>query len=767
MPDWVRDYHVVWNEPSRDSSDSMPCGGHDIGLNVWVENGEILFYIDRSGSFDENNQMLKLGRIRVRLKPNPFAAGGAFSQELNLTEGCVELRGHSADNAVHVRVWVDVHRPIIHVDVQGNKPLQMEAAYESWRTADHPLSQAERMACLSFLLTDPEKIPLNTYADTFEPGIDSFVWFHRNRPDDLVFHKEVEQQGLGEVRDRLWNPQENLTFGGRLSGTNLRYLGQRQGRYQLTPFTAWVYESAQPAMTCSLQIGLHAAQANDRDEWRRGLQATEAEAAAISLGDRWEANRGWWAAFWERSHIVLRPGQARADDRVWQAGRNYQLFRYLMGCNAAGAYPTKFNGGLWTYDPHLVASHYTMATPDFRQWGGGSFTAQNQRLLYWPLLKSGDLDLFKAQFEFYRRGLANAELRTRVYWGHDGASFAEQVENFGLPLGDLYQHRWGGGGLGPRASGEPGWLDNAWCEDQYDTVFEFCLMILDTEQYFGADIGDYLPLIHSSLTFYDRHYRWERMRRKGAELDPQGRLEIFPGTACETFKRATNPVSTVAALRAVLTRLLERPAGSAGDEHRDDWQAMLATIPDLPTAEKDGHSLFVPAEAWERINNGEFPQLYALFPYKLTGIGKPDFEVALNTWRYGTDLYAPHSNECWHQDPIFCARLGLTDEAARLTSERLADAPTRFPAFWGMGHDWTPDLDHPGAGAIALQEMLIQTDGRAIRLLPAWPKDWDVAFRLHAPFQTVVEGEYRDGRWVSLTITPEERWNDVVATDEE
>ena len=59
--------------------------------------------------------------------------------------------------------------------------------------------------------------------------------------------------------------------------------------------------------------------------------------------------------------------------------------------------------------------------------------------------------------------------------------------------------------------------------------------------------------------------------------------------------------------------------------------------------------------------------------------------------------------------------------------------------------------------------MLIQTDGREIRLLPAWPRDWDVAFKLHAPFQTVVEGEYRDGQWVSLTVTPEDRRKDIVA----
>lgn len=49
------------------------------------------------------------------------------------------------------------------------------------------------------------------------------------------------------------------------------------------------------------------------------------------------------------------------------------------------------------------------------------------------MLKSGDFDLMKSQFDFYLRLLPTAEARTRTYWGHAGACFTEQMENFGLP----------------------------------------------------------------------------------------------------------------------------------------------------------------------------------------------------------------------------------------------------------------------------------------------------------------------------------------------
>ena len=58
---------LIWRTPSTDSSASMPCGGGDIGMNVWVEDGDVLFYISRSGTFDEHNCLLKQGRIRLRL----------------------------------------------------------------------------------------------------------------------------------------------------------------------------------------------------------------------------------------------------------------------------------------------------------------------------------------------------------------------------------------------------------------------------------------------------------------------------------------------------------------------------------------------------------------------------------------------------------------------------------------------------------------------------------------------------------------------------
>jgi hypothetical protein len=73
-----------------------------------------------------------------------------------------------------------------------------------------------------------------------------------------------------------------------------------------------------------------------------------------------------------------------------------------------------------------------------------------------------------------------------------------------------------------------------------------------------------------------------------------------------------------------------------------------------------------------------------------------------------------------------------------------------------------PDQDHGGILLKAFQAMLMQTDGRKIYLMGAWPKEWDVDFKLHAPYNTTVSGTIRNATLKSLTVTPPSRRKDIV-----
>ncbi|WP_217937986.1 DUF5703 domain-containing protein [Bacteroides acidifaciens] len=747
---WSQHANVVWNTPSRNSSESMPCGGGDIGMNIWVEDGDILFYVSRSGTFDENNCQLKQGRFRLRLSPNPFKENKSFRQELKLKDGYVEVEAEGAQ----IQFWVDVFHPVIHVEIANSQPLHTEVSYENWRYQERPVRKGEGQQC-SYKWAPPKGTVTSadfvSLKDNASGRNNQLVFYHRN-PEQTVFDVAVAQQGMGEVKSQMMNPLKNLTFGGTLFGENLEFTNTTDGIYAGTDYRAWNFRSSKATRKEQFYIVLHTEQTETTTQWEQGLQtaleriAPKGKNSAKTIVQDKKQTRSWWHSFWQRSFIV-------AEGEAQEITRNYTLFRYMLGCNAYGSVPTKFNGGLFTFDPCHVDEKQSF-TPDYRKWGGGTMTAQNQRLVYWPMLKSGDYDMMSAQFDFYNRMLKNAELRSRIYWQHDGACFSEQIENFGLPNPAEYGFK------------RPDWFDkgleyNAWLEYEWDTVLEFCQMILETKNYADADITPYLPLIESSLTFFDEHYRMLASRRGRKALDGDGHLILFPGSACETYKMTNNASSTIAALRTVL-------------ETYGKKKEMLKTIPPIPlryievndslnpASTPELRQTISPAVSWERINNIETPQLYPVFPWRIYGVGKEKLEVARNTYFYDPDAIKFRSHTGWKQDNIWAACLGLTEEAKRLSLAKLSDGTHRFPAFWGPGYDWTPDHNWGGSGMIGLQEMLLQTNGEQILLFPAWPKEWNVHFKLHAPDKTTVEVTLKDGKVKDLKVLPESRKKDII-----
>jgi len=713
----------TWISPSHNSSESMPCGGGDIGLNVWVENGDLLFYVSRSGAFDENNTMLKQGRFRVRLSPNPFLNVPDFRQTLKLNDGYVQISA----NGTTVQLWADVFKPVIHIDIQSKKAINSEVRYESWRYDDRLIRKGEGDQG-SYKWAPPKG--LTTIKDSISTAGNSVTFFHRN-PENTIFDVTVTQQGLESVKSQMYNPLCHLTSGGRMWGKNLAFVGVEKGIYNNTDYQAWVFKSQKPTTNQTVNIALEVSQAENTAQWNASLNKT---IASINAKTDRKQSVAWWNEFWNRSFIHI-------DGEAEKFSRNYTLFRYMLGCNAHSQWPTRFNGGLFTFDPALTDSAIKF-TPDYRRWTGGTFTAQNQRLVYWPMLKSGDYDALKAQFDFYNRILKNAEIRTKTYWGHGGACFTEQLENFGLPNPSEYGWK------------RPDYADkgveyNAWLEYEWDTVLEFCQMILETKSYANADISGYKPLIESCVSFFDEHYRYLAQHRGRKALDGDGKLILFPASGCETYKMANNPASTIAALQRVLKSL--------GND------SLLKRIPEIPLRTINGKAMISPAKTWERVNNVESPQLYPVFPWRIYGVGKDSLEIARNTYLYDTDALKFRSHVGWKQDNIFAACLGLTDEAKRLNTLKLADGPYRFPAFWGPGFDWSPDHNWGGSGMIGLQEMLLQTteDGR-ILLFPAWPREWNVHFKLHAPQNTTVEAELKNRKVTVINIVPEIRRKDII-----
>ncbi|MEI7423728.1 MAG: DUF5703 domain-containing protein [Prolixibacteraceae bacterium] len=810
----IDQYNVVWNSQSKNSGESMPLVGGDIACNVWVENGELLFYMSRSGSFSENGTYLKLGRVRIKLSPNPFSNDATFRQELKLKNGFIEIEGKSPSLRAGIRVWVEVLRPVIHVDIDASKPVGVEASYESWRTEDRELPFSpggERFACFNLEGYPGKVMEVKDEIGFLNHGV---LFYHRNPAQKLIPEILIKQQGLEASADKITDDLKDRTFGGYLSGKGFSPSGEGAGTYLFTEFKFWKIKSDQPRQQHQLTVVTNIEQAAQLSDWKDHLFKL---AAVENQQADFKKTTTWWNNFWERSWIIVSPGKSDAGkidsgkpkigkseigksnvgkpengnpalqekgksdlgNPVLQMARNYQLFRYQLGGNAFGEYPTKFNGGSLTVDPGLIEKEHAY-NPDWRKWGGSVFTAQNQRLLYWPMLKSGDFDAILPQFELYRKGLPGATARVATHFGHAGAVFCEYTSVPGLAFGDgwgwdnpKYRNRGTEIPFGdPRVTGARGYDDlvekgemaNPSVAYHWESQVEHAYMILEYHRFSGLDISQYMPFIKSAVLFFDEHYQLREKMRTGKPLDQNGKLVIYPSTSCESYRGAKNPSDLIAGLRACLKSMLELDEKLLSKKDKDYYRGFLNRIPDYTFGEVNGLRIIQPAESWLKESNVELPQFYPLFPFNQFQLGDKEMQTFKNAYQVAP-AFRKGNIISWHQDGIMFARMGMTKEAANYNTRKLADSNRRYPTFWGPGHDWTPDHNQGGAGMIGLQEMLMQTIGDKILLFPAWPKEWDVNFKLHAPKNTTVEVNFKNGEIVFLKVTPATRKKDVVVSD--
>ena len=767
---YLDEYNIVWNSQSKNSAESMSVGGHSIGCNVWVENGDVLFYAQRSGSFTENNEYHKLGRFRLKLTPNPFTNSDKFKQELKLHEGYVEITGQVGENEVKVDLWIEAQRPVIHIDIESNVELNSEVLYENWRTETSHLNTeinyGPAFGCFSWICYPDSIFRYKDFTDFENNGV---LFYHRNRDDKLLIDYIIKQQGLENVEEKIVDTQKGRTFGGFVKGNGFKPAGKKSGKYFETEHTAWSLKSEQAKKKHSVKIYTNVGQYDCIQGWNTDLKNLVDEDVSDKVAK--QNTLDWWANFWNKSRIKINSGNKEKDKVAWELARNYQIFRYQLGCNFYGEYPTKFNGGNFTFDPNLVfekgnpnKNTFTpCGTPDWRAWGGGSFTAQNQRLLYWPMLKTGDFDGMLTQFDFYKKALPSAIARVEKYWNHKGACFTEQIENFGLPIAA------GWGWSEPNAKRRQrtketlhGTMVNPAIQYHYESQLEFSFMILEYFRYTGSDISDYMDFIKNSIVFFDEHYQMRSRELTGKPLDENGKLVITPSTACESYKGAVNPVDACAGLIACTNSLLALPDQYITESEKEYFKKLLHRIPDLSFNNIDGDKIIKPAHSWTHYRNNETPQFYPLFPFNLFELATDSTEIDVfkNTWKHGK--FNKEIIWSWRQDGIFYARMGMTEKAKWYNTEKLKSSDQRFPTFWGPGFDWVPDHNWGGAGMIGLQEMLMQTNGENILLFPAWPLDWDVDFKLHAPQNTIVEGELKDGKLKSLNVQPESRKKDII-----
>lgn len=743
------DCNVTWDAPGGDSFGSMPLGNGDVGANVWVEdNGDLVFYLSKVDAFDAGHLLPKLGRIRLRL--DPALDVDDFRQTLVLRDAAIEVR----TGDVQLRVWIDAQQPVVRVQGTSATPRQATLAFESLRRMQE----------------DTKPLPgSGTVGVLFHDRQDRLAWCYRNQSS--AWAERLRAQNSPEMVAKAKDPILSRTAGGVLRAAN----------FKRSAPDALVSERPLTTFDCSVRILCN--QPGSPQAW-----LAEAERP---LKSDWAAHQDYWREFWNRSHIfVSRCGEGKvqldqcrftqfpqgskayegrkeigAALNAFQLSQRHALERFCQAAASRGAVPPPYNGSIFTMDmpagvmgfdkpkPHPVS-------PDGRDWAVLSFMWQNTRHPYWSMPARGDYDTIVPGMIFVRDGLEIGRDRCKKLLGMDGAFIMEASwwHNVGV-------FNW---------EGMPGHL-------RYHQLATIELPAIMAETYEHTRDAKFLnevllPCAEAGLDYYASRF---------TKRDARGRMRMAGVGCAETYQGVDNPCTEIGCLKYLLTKLL---SFEIDDARRAKWSKLLEEMPDVPLRRIRGMDLLAVGEDYDSGREiCESPELYSIYPFRQVWLGQPEllanarqsFHVR-NISLDGTDDKQPVETGGWQSAPVQAAYLGLAREAARLASINFNDqfihwtdnvdpsAPfpqrprARFPAFWECKMDGTPDNDHGANSVNTLQSMLLQSDGRKIFLLPAWPEDWDVSFKLTATFNTTVECVYRNGRVQSLNVTPASRRADLV-----
>jgi len=198
-------YNVVWESPSKDATGQMPLGNGDIAAGVYaIEDGDLYLLLAKNDAYNYNGDLFKTGRVRVALKPNPFAKGKPFRQTLDLPTGSIRIEA----DGVSLLIWADANRPVYHVQVDSPNPISVTAWPEFWKRIDSCKNNSSR-APIKGVTQDVRVVRKGRILWYFAVG------------DRSVFPAELKYYDVPEMAVDHLDPYRFNTFGNLLESPDL------------------------------------------------------------------------------------------------------------------------------------------------------------------------------------------------------------------------------------------------------------------------------------------------------------------------------------------------------------------------------------------------------------------------------------------------------------------------------------------------------------------------------------------------------------------
>lgn len=733
---------LVYEQPAPAPVQGQPIGNGRMGTMVWTSPGAIEFQINRVDVFAVNrNHRGKRGgvpgradycsgcaRITVDVGGTPFEAGETFLQRVSLYDAECTVGG----NDVSVRCFVSAAADVLVLEVDDQR-----AAPRSLQVKVSMLREPE--------VTTGEHVARSTFAD----GADRVVLAQRFQEREHDHASAVAATIVGEgITVEAPSAQERVLVAPAARGTRT------------------ILISSAAAWDSQADVGAAAS----------GILS---EIAQRPVEDLRREHRAWWSEFWSRSfvHLASEDGAAEFMERL----RTLQL--YYLASSSRGALPPKWNGSIFA-----VAG-------DARSWGA-QFWVWCTEASYFLLYAADAVELTDPFFTMYVNQIPAAQEAARQRWDARGAYFLEAgpfdgpvvlPEEIAREYQDVYLGRKTVNDLSPAAR----------ALGQYECVLT---QFADGHGFRGVS-GRYSFVSHiahsgSKVAMQAwRRYRYTGDRqwlRTHAYPLLRETVEFYRGLASKgddglyhltvglnQFEGGFGTIDGLIDLGAIrgTAPLAIRAAEILGVEAelRAKWEEFLENLVPYPMSSDPGTYGVVKdceVDVWASGTPGDVPHtryvgelhetiLFPVFPFENWTLETHDPEVdrIVRTLAGLNMFHAGMVEGRWNDSgmgsrlntPIMAARMGLGEVLPPMLANHYRQyqpLPNGFSLFEGATDQ---SIEHLGVNAMALNEALLQSvsprpgEPEVIRVFPAWPLEWDAAYRLLARGGFLVSSAIREG----------------------
>jgi len=451
------------------------------------------------------------------------------------------------------------------------------------------------------------------------------------------------------------------------------------------------------------------------------LLGSDATAANLTA-----AHLQWWHDYWSKVNLIrLQSADGSAD----YMENLRTIFLYVEGATERGTFPTSQAGT----NPLFNFSR------DSQSWGGGHYWFWNLRMQLDANRGAGNADFNLPRFRLYRDNLDAIRSWTTLRMNMRPGICVPETMRFD--------------GSGWYTGTDEG---NSSCDSFGPASYN--KRNIST----GAEVGLNIwrqYLVTDDRSFLENNYPVmadaARFLLAYATEGTDGKLHTSPSNAHETQWDVTDPITDIAAMKALFPVVIQAATLLGQDASLvTQLQAALPKILDFPRTTRNGQTVFgFSSNPTAAFNNSENLDLEPLYPYNLISDQTPaDFDLSKVTYANRRNT---NSND-WSYDAVQAARLGNGSEV----SSRLRALAGSFQLFanglanLGAGGTLTNTYDESvGITALAVNEALAQDFDGLVRIAPAIPPGWNAEGTVSLQHRSKVSVQVQDGVITTAAIT--------------